>query len=103
MRFDIHVHHHADQALLDALHRLEQKLMTTQAELAAQLQALAAQAEKSRGEVVAAVGALNSRVAELEQALANAGQVSPEVEAAFAAVKNAVQAVDDLNPDAPAA
>jgi hypothetical protein len=66
-----------------------------QAELVAQLDALKAQVDKSKAEIVA-------KVADLEAELANAGQVSPEVEARLNALKSAVQAVDDLNPDAPA-
>lgn len=73
--------------------RLDQ-LMTTQTQLAEQLAALAAQADKARAEVVA-------RIAALEEALANSGEVSPEVMAAFDALKVAVQATDDIVPDAP--
>lgn len=68
--------------------------MTTQTQLAEQLAALAAQADKARAEVVA-------RIAALEEALANSGEVSPEVMAAFDALKVAVQATDDIVPDAP--
>lgn len=66
--------------------------MATQQELAEQLTALTAQVEKSRAEVVAKVTAL-------EEALANAGGTTPEVDAALTNLKAAVQSVDDLNPD----
>ncbi len=77
----------------------ERQIMATQAELAQQLTEIAAQAEKARVEIVAAIGALSARVDELEDALNNAGTVSPEVEAALAEVKAAVQTLDELNPD----
>ncbi len=73
--------------------RLDQ-LMTTQAELAEQLAALAVQAEKARNEIVALIDSL-------EDALANSGEVSAEVMDAFNAVKARVQATDDIVLDAP--
>jgi ABC-type transporter Mla subunit MlaD len=80
--------------LLDVLLGKElQKIMANQAELAAQLSAVSAQLAKASGEIVA-------RVAALEQAIANAGNSTPEVDAALEAVKQIAQALDDLNPDA---
>lgn len=67
-------------------------IMTTQAELAAELSALKAQVDKVRAEVT-------EKVQSLEDALNAAGTVSPEVEAALADLKASVQAADDLNPD----
>ena len=64
-----------------------------QSELAQALLAAAAQADKAKAEIVAAVAALTD-------ALAAAGGTTAEVDAALAAVQAAVQGVDDLNPDA---
>ena len=74
----------------------QRKIMTTQAELAAQLTALKTQNDKARAEVLA-------KIAELEAALAGQSNVTPEVETAFAALKASVQTDDDIVPDAPAA
>lgn len=71
----------------------QNKIMATQAELAQELLALKAQVEKSKAEVIA-------KVKSLEDALANAGGTTEEVDAALAALKAVVQEVDDLNPDA---
>lgn len=67
--------------------------MSTQAELAAELRAVVEQNEKAHAEVVA-------KIADLEAALANAGNTTPEVDEALAALKASVQKDDDLNPDA---
>jgi hypothetical protein len=40
-------------------------------------------------------------IAALEAAVATAGDIGPEVQAAFADAKAAVQGIDDLNADAP--
>jgi hypothetical protein len=66
--------------------------MDTQTQVAADLVALTAQVKKIGGEVVA-------KLAELEAALGAAGNASPEVVAALAALKVEVQAVDDLVAD----
>lgn len=79
----------------DQLEKLE-SIMTTQAQLAAQLTALAEQATKAKNEVLA-------KFDELQVAITNAGNVTPEVETALAALATAVQATDDLVPDAPVA
>lgn len=71
-------------------------IMGTQAELQADLEALKAQADKARQEIV-------DKFAELEQAVANAGIVSDGVIAAMAGLKASIGAVDDLVPDAPPA
>ena len=90
--------------VLDYLRSLKRELLKEIAmnmqDLAAELQAVAAQAEKSKAEIVAAVGALTDHVAELEAAIAAGAQTSPEVDAALALVKGDVQALDDLNADA---
>ena len=70
-----------------------EKIMATQAELAAQLVAV-------RDQLVKVADEINDRVAALEAAIANAGNSTPEVDAALDAVKAIAQALDDLNPDA---
>ena len=71
--------------------------MATQAELAASLAVVSAQVTKIGVETSATL----AKVAELEAALANAGNTSPEVDAALEALKAQVQVVDDLVVDAP--
>lgn len=67
-------------------------MATTEAEVAAALQALTVQVNKIKGEVAAKLQAL-------ADAIANQGNVTPEVEAALAELQAAVGQVDDLNPD----
>lgn len=76
---------------------LLEQIMNTQAEMAQQMNAVTEQLGKIATESAATV----RKVAELEQALANAGNVTPELQAAFDALKAQVQVVDDLVPDAP--
>lgn len=59
----------------------------TQKELAEALQKVNEQLQKAIKEIVTAVQ--------------NAGNTTPEVDAALQALQNAAQALDDLNPDAP--
>lgn len=87
MRIDVYVH------FVDLTATLE-KIMASQAELAAELTALKDQVVKSRAEVLKKIG-------DLEAALANAGSTTPEVDAALAALKQEVQTTDDIVPDAP--
>ncbi len=68
--------------------------MATQAELAQQLRDVIAQNEKARGEIL-------GKIADLEQAIIDAGNTSPDVDAALADLKASVQADDDIVPDAP--
>lgn len=63
-----------------------------QQQLAAELAALKAQSEKSKTEII-------NKIDTLEDAIVNAGQVSPEVQEALANLKTAVQGVDDIVPD----
>jgi len=74
-------------------HKFNQ-IMATQAELAQQLRDITAQNEKSRTEIL-------GKIADLEAALAAAGNTSPEVDEAVAALKASVQTDDDIVPDAP--
>lgn len=60
-----------------------------QTQLAADLTALQAQTEKAKTEVLA-------KIADLEIAITNAGNTTPEVDAALAALKTSVQGVDDI-------
>lgn len=92
MQFRIDVYHHLaghqPDPVLSAISSLKDTIMTTQAEFAAQLSSVADQLTKATAEIIAAVAA--------------AGVVSPELEAAGAKLKALSQALDDLNPDAPA-
>jgi len=70
------------------------QIMSTQAELAAELAAKTAQIRKAIDEITA-------RLAALEDAVRNA-PATPELTAAVAALSTAVQTADDIVPDAPA-
>lgn len=72
---------------------LLEQIAMTQTETAEQLNALVAQIAKTGEETKKALAAL-------ADAIANQGNTSPEVESALAALKVAVQANDDLIPDA---
>jgi hypothetical protein len=69
------------------------KIMATQTELAAELAAKTTQIRK-------AIDEITSRLAALEEAVRNA-PATPELTAAVAALGAAVQAADDIVPDAP--
>lgn len=73
-----------------------QKIMATQSEEAAKLQAIGDQLDKATAEIVAAVQ-------QLKDALAAAGNTTPEVDTATDRLSKAAQALDDLNPDQPTA
>ena len=92
MQIHIHVHQH-----LNDEHKILKKLnqiIMEQSELAAQLTALQTQTEKAKAEII-------SKIADLEGALDAADDVTPEVQAAFDALKASVQGVDDIVADAP--
>jgi hypothetical protein len=82
------------QKLRIILLRIERLIMATQTELANQLLTVRDQLTKASAEI-------QSRVATLEEAIANAGNSTPEVDAALDGVKQIAQALDELNPDAP--
>lgn len=63
-----------------------------QQELAQELANLKTQNDKARAEVLA-------KIAALEQAIANAGNTTPEVDAALAELKASVQTDDDIVAD----
>ena len=83
----------------DVVKMLKQIIMT-QAELAAGLKTLAAQQGKIAKEQSDRFDVLTKKIADLEAAI-NAGEVQPEVTAAFAEVQAAAQSLDDSIPDAP--
>lgn len=67
-----------------------------QQELALALSGLREQLLKSNEEV-------KTKLAALEQAVTDAGNVTPEVQEALDALKSTVQSADDIVPDAPPA
>jgi uncharacterized coiled-coil DUF342 family protein len=72
------------------------KIMATQAEAIAELQALKDQLVKANTEI-------QNKIQTLVDAANNAGNVSPELQAAIDDLKPAAQALDDIVPDAPPA
>lgn len=93
IKIEYNYHNHVDLAeilsLLNIIKLQNHKILMTQQELAQQLDALTTQTTKIKAEVQA-----------LLDAIANAGNVSPEVQTAVDNLKAAIQGVDDLNPDA---
>ena len=77
------------------------KILMNQAELAAGLNAIQTQVGKVAAEQAAKSDALIAKVAELEAIIAAGGDVTPEVTTALEGVKTALQALDDVIPDAP--
>lgn len=69
--------------------------MATQSELAAQLTAATAKAEKIGNET----RTLLTRITELLEQLNNAGTVTPELQAAADALQAQLEVVDNLVPD----
>ncbi len=82
---------------LEHINQRLEKIMATQAELAKDLTAISEHVAKIGTETSATL----QKVTDLETALANAGNTTPEVDAALAALKAQVQVVDDLVADAP--
>ncbi len=77
------------------LHKEVRIIMATQAELAADLQAVTDQVAKIGAETTATL----QKVTDLEAALAAGGGTTPEVDAALAALKAQVKVVDDMVAD----
>lgn len=76
--------------------------MATEAELIADLQAVKAKQDKTKGEIIALQGSMNTlqaTIVTLEEALAAAGTPSQALADAVAAVKQSAQETDDLIPD----
>lgn len=86
-------------ATKEDVQKTEINIMAKVSSLAGQLQAIAAQAEKGKAEVVAAVATAQAKIEELTAALADA-DLTAEQQSALDAVAAAVQGIDDLNPDA---
>lgn len=103
---DLHLHFHfspTGDIPLPLFNDLKETLTMNNAELKTTLENLAAI-------VTAGLATLRKATDEIVVALSNQGNTSPEVDAALAALQAAVsglapvaQALDDLNPDAPAA
>lgn len=82
-----------------SLNQKVDRLMTTQAELATQLQSAEATLQKAFGEISAKVDTLNQQIAAL-QAQLNAGDViSQDLLDKAAAIQATAQQLDDLTPD----
>lgn len=103
--FRIEVHHylHTDpdprpDQILAEIRELKEIVMSTQAELAANLTEILATVTKVGDET----RALIAKVADLEAAIATAGNTAPEVDAALQALRDQVAVVDALVPDATA-
>lgn len=97
----VHIHNDLGPFLESflSIHQKLDKIMSTQTELAAQVQAIGTQVAKIGEESKITL----QKVTDLEFALANQDNVSPELQAAVDALKQQVQVVDDLVADAPAA
>lgn len=83
-----------DDHSVELLNQKLNKIMSTQAELAEQLTALKDQTDKANAELL-------QKISDLEAAIVAAGNTTPEVDAALAALKDSVQKVDDIVPDQP--
>lgn len=86
-----HFHFHGDNS---SIRKTLKKILMTQEEAVAKINALTAQTQKSNAEI-------SQKLTELSDAISAAGNVTPEVEAALAGLASVVQANDDLIADAP--
>jgi len=86
-------------AKLDLILSNQGIIMSTQAELAAQLNTVTAEVTKIGTETQT----LLTKIADLTAAIEAGGATTPEVDAALAALQAQVKVVDDLVPDAPPA
>jgi uncharacterized protein YPO0396 len=97
MRIDIFIHEASgDPNGLASLHQKLETIMATQAEQAERLRKIGEQLAKARNEIITALDKLKAE-------LAAGGGTTPEVDAATQALQDAVQGLDDLNPDEPPA
>jgi hypothetical protein len=90
-RVDHHHYYHADDETKAPLNFIIKKLnqiIMTQAEAAQKLNTALTQ-----------IGKVKTEVEKLKEAAQNAGNVSPELQAAIDGVSSAIQGVDDINPD----
>lgn len=90
MEININVFLQPDRKIVHLLKRI----IMNQQELREALEATTAQNEKARVEIL-------QKISDLEAAVANAGNTSPEVDAALAALRASVQTDDDIVPDVP--
>ncbi len=98
MEFNINIH--GIEKLIELLFSNNQKLntiMATQAQLAQQLTDLGVEL----GKIGTETSTLLQKITDLEAQIGSS-DVTPELQAAFDAVKAQAQVVDDLVPDAPA-
>ena len=86
----------SDSGLLSIILAKVEAIMSTQVELAAELSNVTAHVAKIGTETQTLLG----KIAELAAAIATAGNTTPEVDAALAALQEQVIVVDDLVPDA---
>ena len=89
-----HYHHFPQRDEFARIHERLDKIMATQTELAALLATIATQITKAKTEVIAKIQALTD-------AVAAAGTVTPEVQAATEALAALAQQLDDIVPDVP--
>lgn len=107
LRIDIHHHVHLDpgvptglgQQILNAVEQLRGLIAMNMQELQAALTELGAQTNKVFSEVSTKLDELNTTIDTLQQALANAGNTTPEVDALVASLKGQLTAIDNLIPD----
>ena len=90
MRFNLNPFNRLNQKL-DNILRGQQYIMATQAELAEQLRTIKTDLDEALGELL-------SKITALEDALANAGNSTPEVDAAMADVKTIATTLKDIVP-----
>ena len=94
---DFHIYFHTpDSGLLSILLAKVESIMSTQTELASELSNVTAHVAKIGTETKTLI----SKIDELAAAIATAGNTTPEVDAAFAALQEQVIVVDYLVPDA---
>lgn len=90
-------HHKSQLSKLNELDNQLKEIMAKQSDLAQEMATITAQVAKIGEESKATL----QKVADLEAALASQDNVTPELQAAFDALKSQVTVVDDLIPDAP--
>jgi len=102
MNIHIHIHHHNDSQMVafDRIFSLLNKIKMDQAELLFALEEANAKIDKIVTEVTENDAAQESKIASLEAKLAEAGVLSPEIQAAVDALKVKLQKADDATPDA---
>lgn len=86
------------------LQEMEKRIMASQKEIADGLKLVAEQQQKTIGEINTLQGevtTLKGKITELEKIISEGGEVTPELLAAFEAVKAQAQKVDDEIPDLP--